>query len=93
MGKIAAEYADKIFVTSDNPRSEDPEVIAQEIVSGSELKQKFSKELNRELAIKAACKEATKNSIVLVLGKGPDEYQIIGKEKFFFSDKNILRDC
>jgi UDP-N-acetylmuramoyl-L-alanyl-D-glutamate--2,6-diaminopimelate ligase len=92
MGKIASEYADKIFVTSDNPRSENPELIAQQIISGSELKDKFHKELDREKAIKLAVKGSKKGSIIVVLGKGPDEYQIIGKEKFFFSDKNFLLD-
>ncbi|OGB84264.1 hypothetical protein A3F66_06340 [candidate division TM6 bacterium RIFCSPHIGHO2_12_FULL_32_22] len=91
MGKIASEYADKIFITSDNPRSEDANLIADQIISGAKSAEKFKKELDRELAIKAACVASKEGSIVAVLGKGPDEYQIIGKNKFFFSDKDTLK--
>lgn len=93
MGEIAGNYADKIFVTSDNPRTEDPDRIAQDIISGIKDSSKVFKELDREKAIQAACKISDSESIVVVLGKGPDEYQIIGKEKFFFSDKDILSKC
>ena len=92
MGKIAAEYADRIFITSDNPRSEDANLIADQIISGAKSAEKFKKELDRELAIKAACSSSKEGSIVAVLGKGPDEYQIIGKNRLFFSDKAVLMD-
>ncbi len=93
MGAIAVEYADKVFVTTDNPRHEDAAVIAQEIVAGiqPDLMGKVFVEPDREKAIKAACHFATPDTVILLLGKGPDEYQMVGTTKHFFSEKTILR--
>lgn len=92
MGNIASKLADIVFVTSDNPRSEDPNVIIEDIISGISTinMHKIHKIPDRKLAIERACAIATPSSIIAILGKGPDEYQIIGKNKIKFSEKDIL---
>ena len=92
MGKIASEWADIIILTSDNPRNEDPNKILDDIKSGvpTERHNKIQIELDREKAIQLAVSLSDKNSLVAVLGKGPDEYQIIGEKKNYFSDKECL---
>lgn len=93
MGQIAAEYADIVILTSDNPRSEDPATIAQAIKAGitDEQKGKVLDELDRALAIKKAYQLSRPTTIVALLGKGPDEYQIVGKVKERFSEAEIVR--
>ncbi len=92
MGTMADEYSKYIFLTSDNPRTEDPDVINDEILAGIKNKEKCEVELNRKLAIANSIKKAkeTPNSVVLVLGKGDEEYQIVYDKKFPFSDKNVI---
>lgn len=93
MGKIAAEYADCIVLTCDNPRHEDPTEIIQQITAGIPEQQRCNViiELDREKAIYRAYYDSTKESIIVLLGKGPDEYQIIGNAKHFFSERTILQ--
>lgn len=86
MGKIAEKYSDIVIVTSDNPRTEEPEKIIEDIVTGLE-KQNHIIEVNREIAIERAVKLAQKNDIILIAGKGHENYQIIGREKIHFDDK------
>ncbi|MBI3873622.1 MAG: UDP-N-acetylmuramoyl-L-alanyl-D-glutamate--2,6-diaminopimelate ligase, partial [Arcobacter sp.] len=92
MGAMADEYSKFIFLTSDNPRSEDPDVINDEIKAGIKNTEKCETELNRKVAIQKAIQKAkeTPNSVVLVLGKGDEEYQIIYDKKFPFSDKKVI---
>lgn len=94
MGEIASQIADKIILTSDNPRSEDPAKIIDDIIAGIQKKNigKISKEIDREKAIKLACKMTKSSSIIAILGKGPDEYQQIGSIKHPFSEKAILKE-
>lgn len=93
MGAIAAELADIVIVTSDNPRSEDAATIAQEIMSGilPKLQVRVACELDREQAIKKAYAMSKPSSVIMLLGKGPDEYQQIGAVKHPFSEKNIVQ--
>lgn len=93
MGKIASEIADCVVITTDNPRSEDPAVIAQQIIAGiaPENQHKIVYELDREIAIKKAYQLSQKQSIIALLGKGPDEYQLIQGIKYPFSEAEILR--
>ena len=93
MGKIAAEIADVLILTSDNPRSEDPEKITDQIMLGvsQENLSKIYRELDRENAIKLAYSLSTSQSTIVLLGKGPDEYQIIGNVIYPFSEANILK--
>ncbi len=84
MGQIAAANADRLIVTNDNPRSEDPEFIAQQIAS--ELDSGVSIILDRAAAIKAAISEASTDDWILVAGKGHESTQTIGEEVLPFSD-------
>lgn len=90
MGKIAQNYAKHIIVTSDNPRFEDPDLIIEDILRGISDKSKVEVEINRKLAIKKAIDLYTKNSVILVLGKGDEEYQIIYDQKLAFNDKEVI---
>jgi len=93
MGTIAAQYADSIFLTTDNPRTESPSAIVADIIRGISDKQKSKVivELDREKAIKHALQLSKNNGIIALLGKGPDEYQIIGNTKKVFSEKAIIK--
>lgn len=92
MGLIAANYSDQVIITSDNPRSEDPDQINQEILSGLKPSQE-SKVLtisDRKEAIKVACTMAKTGDLILVAGKGHEKYQISGNEKIHFDDLETL---
>ena len=93
MGKIAGEYADKIYVTSDNPRTENPLVIIDDIREGmsQSVRDKSKFIPDRTEAITQAIKDARAGSIVLVAGKGHENYQIIGTTKHHLDDKEIVR--
>ncbi|NLL51946.1 MAG: UDP-N-acetylmuramoyl-L-alanyl-D-glutamate--2,6-diaminopimelate ligase [Peptococcaceae bacterium] len=86
MGKAAEELSDYVIVTSDNPRTEDPENIIKDILPG--LKSGNYKVLtDRREAIVQACSLASKGDTVLIAGKGHEDYQIIGTEKIHFDDR------
>ncbi len=86
MGKIAEKYSDVVIVTSDNPRTENPETIIDDIVVGFEGNE-YIREEDREKAIEKAVEIARKDDIILIAGKGHEDYQIIGREKFHFDDR------
>ncbi len=88
MGKIASKLSDKIIITSDNPRNEDPFEIINDIKTGV-TKNNFEIIENREEAIKKAIQNAEENSVVLVAGKGHEDYQEIKGVRHHFSDKEI----
>ena len=91
MGKIAKEYCDKIYITDDNPRNENPKKIRYEIMKG--LKNSFAKEIpGRRKAITYALKNSDPNEIILIAGKGHETYQDLGKRKIFLSDKAIVKN-
>jgi UDP-N-acetylmuramoyl-L-alanyl-D-glutamate--2,6-diaminopimelate ligase len=92
MGKAAEQFANKIILTDDNPRTEDPKIIIQDILSGITDHKKITIEHDRKQAIERAYSMTQKNSIILIVGKGPDEYQIIGTKKIPFSEKSILEN-
>ena len=85
IGKIATYYSDYVYFTSDNPRTEDPEAILNDITTNIE-KSNFEIIVDRAEAIKKAITNLEEKDILLILGKGHEDYQIIGKEKFPFSD-------
>jgi UDP-N-acetylmuramoyl-L-alanyl-D-glutamate--2,6-diaminopimelate ligase len=95
MAKVVEQLADFVIVTSDNPRTEKPQDIINEIVAGFKNPDspKITVEPDRKKAIALAVKTAEKNDIVLIAGKGHENYQIIGKQKFPFSDKTVAREC
>ncbi len=91
MGKIAGSYADFVIITSDNPRSEEPNKIIEEIAQGIAPGANFLKIVNREEAIETALDMAGKEDIILIAGKGHESYQQIGHERFVFSDQDVVR--
>jgi UDP-N-acetylmuramoyl-L-alanyl-D-glutamate--2,6-diaminopimelate ligase len=78
-------------VTSDNPRSEKPEAIISEILSGMKESKAIWVEKDRAMAIKKALSLRENNEIVMILGKGDETYQEINGEKFAFDDREIVR--
>ena len=94
MARIAEELADCVIVTSDNPRTEEPKDIINDIVTGLENPNSKTIEIepDRKKAIELAIKSAGKDDIVLIAGKGHEDYQIIGTNKFHFSDKEITQE-
>ena len=92
MGGVASQIADIVILTSDNPRLEDPAVIVQDIMHGitQESYHKIVQELDRKCAIELAYHLSDNGSIIVLLGKGPDEYQIIGTTKHYFSERQIV---
>ena len=93
MGRIASREADVAILTSDNPRTEDPERILDQIMQGVETGAQSLRIADRRQAIRTAVMMATKGDIILVAGKGHEDYQIIGHEKIHFSDKEELREA
>jgi len=90
MGRIAAELADDIIVTDDNPRTEDPARIVAEIVAGIAGAAPTVVEHDRALAIKMALQRSVPDDVVLVAGKGHEDYQIYGRERRPFLDQAIV---
>ncbi len=105
MGAVAAELADRIYVTSDNPRSEEPRSIIDAIVSGmpAAARANTTIEPDRERAILEAIGEATEGDIIVIAGKGHEDYQILpvpdappgsrATVKRFFDDRLVARDA
>lgn len=91
MGKAASNYADQIVITSDNPRSENPEVIMTQIAEGIPASASVTKLINREEAIAHALNCADQNDIILIAGKGHEAYQQIGSKKLIFSDQEVVK--
>jgi UDP-N-acetylmuramoyl-L-alanyl-D-glutamate--2,6-diaminopimelate ligase len=81
MGTMAQTYADHIVITNDNPRTEDPKCIVGDIMQGITQGDHAQVILDRPQAIRWALEQATHNDAVIILGKGHEQYQIIGKEK------------
>lgn len=92
MGRIASSLADKTIITSDNPRSENPDKIISDIISGIEGKSGFIVESNRKKAIESALCEATQGDTLLIAGKGHEDYQEINGVKHPFDDRQIVKD-
>ncbi|MGA9590579.1 MAG: UDP-N-acetylmuramoyl-L-alanyl-D-glutamate--2,6-diaminopimelate ligase, partial [Salegentibacter sp.] len=94
MGHIASALSSKVIFTSDNPRTEDPEKIIEEVEAGVEPQnvKKTISVTNRKQAIKTACQMAEKNDIILIAGKGHETYQEINGERFDFDDLKIVNE-
>ncbi len=89
MGYIASKYCKKIYLTDDNPRFENPKSIRQAIKKG--IKTDFTETKSRKFAIRLAIKELGYNEILLVAGKGHEQYQDFGSKKIHFSDENEIK--
>jgi UDP-N-acetylmuramoyl-L-alanyl-D-glutamate--2,6-diaminopimelate ligase len=92
MGAIAAQYAQMVILTTDNPRSENPDAIIRDIIAGipQEFMHKVIIEHDRKKAIEVAYSIAQPHSIIALLGKGPDEYQLVHGVKTHFSEQEII---
>ena len=94
MGKAALKLADYIIITSDNPRTENPQDIIDDITSVMTFCDKVILAIpDRREAIKRAMKDARKDDIIIVAGKGHETYQIIGNEITWFDDKEVILSC
>jgi len=92
MGAVAGRYANKIYVTSDNPRDEVPEQILEDILVGLRGKENVTACPDRRLAIKLALDALEENEILLILGKGDEDYQEIKGVKHPFDDRVVVRE-
>jgi UDP-N-acetylmuramoyl-L-alanyl-D-glutamate--2,6-diaminopimelate ligase len=91
MGSAAAN-ADVVVVTSDNPRSEDPETIIDEVLGGVERPERFIRQSDRRQAIHTAIAMAAPGDVVLVLGRGHERGQEVGGRSFPFDDRQVTRE-
>lgn len=93
MGEVSGNIADFTIITSDNPRTEEPEEIIKQIEEGiKKTKGKYEVIVDRKDAIKFAIDIANKNDIVIFAGKGHETYQIIGNKKYSFDEKEIIKE-
>lgn len=94
MAQIAAKNSDQVILTSDNPRSEEPETIIREMAAGLDevLQRKTLQITDRRQAIRTACQLAQPGDVILVAGKGHEKYQEIKGVKYPFDDKEILKE-
>ena len=88
MGKIANQFASKIYLTNDNPRSENPNSIIKQIKKGCSRSKII---LDRKIAIKTAINNLNTDSILLIAGKGHENYQIVNNQKKYFSDQKVSK--
>ena len=94
MGRIAAQYADLCVVTSDNPRTEEPQAIIDEILEGmKESETPIRVICDRREAIAWAIDNACPGDVVLLAGKGHEDYQIVGHEKHHMDEREIVAAC
>ena len=90
MGSIAQKLSDICIITNDNPRTEDPQLIIDDILKGIDRnKNNYNIIPDREEAIKTAILKSNKNDVVIITGKGHENYQIIGTTKEYFNDKSL----
>ncbi|MCT0223604.1 UDP-N-acetylmuramoyl-L-alanyl-D-glutamate--2,6-diaminopimelate ligase [Synechococcus sp. CS-1328] len=87
MGAIAARLADQVVVTSDNPRTEDPQAILEDVLAGIPVSTSMDVEVDRAKAIAGAIAQAGPQDLVLIAGKGHEDYQILGTTKIHFDDR------
>ena len=92
MGRSAESLAKKLYITSDNPRNEDPDLIISDIVKGLKKPENAFVNPNRKEAIHQALNEQEENEVVLILGKGDETYQIIYDKKLPFDDREVVRE-
>ena len=91
MGEVAAKYADFCIVTTDNPRTEDPEEIIKEILEGVEnAGTPYVSICDRPSAIRWAIDKAGPGDVILLAGKGHEDYQVVGKTKHHMDEREIV---
>jgi len=93
MGRIAVMLADEVVVTSDNPRSEDPEAILRDVRAGVEAAGKSARYVaDRREALAQAFALARAGDVVLVAGKGHETYQVVGGRRLPFDDRSVAKE-
>ena len=94
MAQVACDWSDKVILTSDNPRSENPDLIIKEMEAGvmPSNKRKALSIVDRKEAIRTACHLARPGDIIVIAGKGHEKYQEIKGVKYPFNDKEILKN-
>lgn len=93
MGRIAGTLSDVVILTSDNPRTEDPEQILRDVEIGlRETGKPYAQYVDRRAAIAHALSQARTGDLVVIAGKGHEDYQIIGREKFPFDDRKVATE-
>lgn len=95
MAEMALRFSDEVVITSDNPRTEDPKIIIDEILKGVSAsdKNKVTTVVDRKEAIMQTLQKAAPGDVVLIAGKGHEDYQIIGTQKFPFSDVRVAEEA
>jgi UDP-N-acetylmuramoyl-L-alanyl-D-glutamate--2,6-diaminopimelate ligase len=91
MGACAERYADRLIITNDNPRTEDPDRIIRDILAGMQRPRAAEVLRKREQAIQYALSEAKAGDIVAILGKGHEDYQLLGTQCIPYSDRQVVR--
>ena len=91
MGTVASTFAKRIFVTSDNPRSEDPAEIIKDILKGIKDQSNTRAMVDRAFAIQEALKGLKDNEVLMILGKGDEDYMEIKGKKIHFDDREVVR--
>lgn len=91
MGAIAEKYAQHVIITNDNPRTEAPELIVNDILAGCENSEKITVILNREQAVKSALSHAKPQDCILFAGKGHEDYIVIGREKLPYNERSLVQ--
>ena len=92
MSQVVECFSDRVFLTSDNPREEDPLSIINDCMKGVSNKKKFIVELDRKQAIRQALEYSQKEDVILIAGKGHEREQIIGVERYPFSDEEVVKE-
>jgi UDP-N-acetylmuramoyl-L-alanyl-D-glutamate--2,6-diaminopimelate ligase len=95
MAQEAAKQSDRVIITSDNPRDEEPQDIINDMLAGltqDEMKKTISI-VDRKEAIRTACLMAQKGDVILIAGKGHEDYQIIKGVKYHFDDHEVVREA
>ena len=90
MGEAAENGADNIVITTDNSRSESPALIAEDIKAGLRNPENVTCEADREKAIRYCLQHAGKNDLIIVAGKGHEDYQIIGNERTGYNERAVV---
>ncbi|RUO80085.1 UDP-N-acetylmuramoyl-L-alanyl-D-glutamate--2,6-diaminopimelate ligase [Idiomarina tyrosinivorans] len=92
MGQVAAQLADQIVVTDDNPRTEPPEQIIKDILAGIPQQQHVRVQLGRKVAVLDAIANASADDIVVLAGKGHENYQVIGHQRIDYDERAVVAD-
>jgi UDP-N-acetylmuramoyl-L-alanyl-D-glutamate--2,6-diaminopimelate ligase len=91
MGAVASKFANKVYVTNDNPRDEEPEDIITDILSGIKDQSNTRAMVDRTFAISEALRELKEDEVLMILGKGDEDYMEIKGEKIHFDDREVVR--